>query len=125
MGSALCEDYTCYGWGVNLAARFMTSARDGEIWVDERIVQRTSKRFNVEYVGEQNFKGFAQKQKVYALKGRKAATDPFYQGRLAGRDNEIQKLADSIEPLWRAGVCGHNRHLGRSGDRQESPCSRI
>jgi class 3 adenylate cyclase/tetratricopeptide (TPR) repeat protein len=115
VGSALCEDYTCYGWGVNLAARFMTSARDGEIWVDERIVQRTSKRFNVEYVGEQNFKGFAEKQKVYALKGRKAAADPFYQGRLAGRDNELQKLANSVEPLWRGEYAGITAIWGEAG----------
>src|SRR5262249_44679382 len=23
LGSPMCEDYTCYGWGINLASRFM------------------------------------------------------------------------------------------------------
>ncbi|NJC98019.1 MAG: hypothetical protein FIB03_17070, partial [Anaerolineae bacterium] len=29
LGSELCEDYTCYGWGVNLASRFMMTAPEG------------------------------------------------------------------------------------------------
>ncbi len=55
LGSALCEDYTCYGWGVNLAARFMMTAPDGDIWVDDRIAQRVSQRFAMDYVGSQRF----------------------------------------------------------------------
>ena len=35
IGSALRGEYTCYGRGVNLAARFMTQAPRGEIWLDE------------------------------------------------------------------------------------------
>jgi predicted ATPase/class 3 adenylate cyclase len=115
VGSALFEDYTCYGWGVNLAARFMTGAKDGAIWLDERIVQRTSKVFNVEYIGEHSFKGFAQKQKVYILKGRKAEAESFYQGQLAGREVELQKLADSIEPLWRNEYAGVTVIWGEAG----------
>ncbi len=29
LGSTMCEDYTCYGWGVNLASRFMMGAPVG------------------------------------------------------------------------------------------------
>ncbi len=115
LGSALSEDYTCYGWGVNLAARFMAGAEDGEILLDERIVQRIRKIFNVEYAGDQNFKGFAKKQKVYVLKGRKAEAESFYQGRLAGREVELQQLADSIEPLWRTEYAGVTAIWGEAG----------
>src|SRR5215213_4460221 len=69
LGSSIYEDYTCYGWGVNLASRFMTKAQTGEIWVDERIARRVAKRFEVEFVGSQFFKGFASEQKVYLLRG--------------------------------------------------------
>jgi class 3 adenylate cyclase/tetratricopeptide (TPR) repeat protein len=109
IGGRLYETYTCYGRGINLAARFMMSALQNEIWLDERIVQRLRKRFNFDYVGEQNFKGFAQKQKVYVLRGRKSEADAVFQGRMAGRESEFQTLSDFVAPLWDgkyAGVIG-------------------
>ncbi|HEX8992755.1 MAG TPA: AAA family ATPase, partial [Anaerolineales bacterium] len=115
VGSALFEDYTCYGWGVNLAARYMMAAPDGAILLDERMVQRIIRSFSMEYVGEQAFKGFAQKQRVYVLKGRKAEVESFYEGRLAGRDAEIHKLAERIEPLWQARYAGVALIAGEAG----------
>ena len=115
MGSGLFEDYTCYGWGVNLAARFMMAAPEGAVWLDERIVQRIIRSFSVEYVGEQAFKGFAQRQRVYALKGRKAEVESFYEGRLAGRDAEMHALAEFIEPLWRTAYAGVVLVTGEAG----------
>jgi class 3 adenylate cyclase len=35
IGSSQREDYTAYGWGVNLAARMMERANEGEFWMDE------------------------------------------------------------------------------------------
>jgi predicted ATPase/class 3 adenylate cyclase len=109
IGGRLFEAYTCYGWGINLAARFMMSASQKEIWLDERIVQRIGKRFKFEHVGEQNFKGFAQKQNVYVLRGRKPAVEVFYQGKMVGRESEMKMLTDFVAPLWAgkyAGVIG-------------------
>lgn len=100
LGSALCEDYTCYGWGVNLAARFMTSAPMGEIWVDDRIAKRVSRRFEIDFVGSQHFKGFAADQKVHCLRGHKKIIEPMYHGELVGRDVELEQLRHFTEPLW-------------------------
>lgn len=115
VGSALFEDYTCYGWGVNLAARLMTSAPDGEIWIDDGIVQRASKAFEADLLGEQAFKGFAQKQRVYKLTGRRVAADALYAGVLAGRDAELKVLADRMEPLWRGEYAGITLIRGEAG----------
>lgn len=109
IGGRLYETYTCYGWGINAAARFMMGASQSDIWLDERIFQRVSNRFNFEYVGEQNFKGFTQKQKVYVLRGRKSEVEMHFQGKMAGRESELQMLADFVAPLWEgkyAGVIG-------------------
>ena len=48
-GSPLREEYTAYGRGVNLAARFMTAAPRDRIWVDEGIARRANKQFNIEF----------------------------------------------------------------------------
>src|SRR5215207_6358116 len=87
LGSVMCEDYTCYGWGVNLASRFMTSAPVGEILIDDRIVRRVSRRFDTEFIGSQFFKGFAAEQKVHRLLRHKQTFEPVYHGELVGRES--------------------------------------
>jgi len=106
LGSDLCEDYTCYGWGVNLAARFMMSAPDGEIWVDDRIAQRVSSRFALDYVGSQRFKGFAAEQKVHVLRHRKMESEVIYQGEMVGREDELIRMEKFIDPLWQGKFAG-------------------
>ena len=100
LGSAVCEDYTCYGWGVSLASRFMMSAPIGQIWVDDRIARRVSRRFETEFIGSQRFKGFAAPQKVLLLRGYKQKAEAVYQGELVGREEELAQLASFAEPLW-------------------------
>lgn len=106
LGSGMCEDYTCYGWGINLASRFMMSAASGETWVDDRIARRVSRRFEIEFLGNQLFKGFAAEQKVHRLRGRKQTLEPVYQGELAGRGDELEQLSAFIKPLWQNKFAG-------------------
>lgn len=106
LGSTMCEDYTCYGWGVNLASRFMMTAPAGEIWVDDRIARRVSRRFDIEYIGSQLFKGFAAEQRVHRLLRRKQTTEPIYHGEMVGREAELARLASFTEPLWRGEFAG-------------------
>src|SRR5215208_767936 len=106
LGSSMCEDYTCYGWGVNLASRFMMSAPIGETWVDDRIARRVSKRFEIEFIGSQLFKGFAVEQRVHDLSGHKQTLVPLFQGELVGREDELAQLVRFLEPLWQNKFAG-------------------
>ena len=106
LGSSMYEDYTCYGWGVNLASRFMTSAPVGEIWVDDRIARRVSNWFEIEFLNSQSFKGFAAPQKVHLLHRHKPTAEPTYQGELVGREQEFAELAHFLEPLWENNFAG-------------------
>lgn len=109
VGSRLFETYTAYGWGVNLAARFMMNATEGDVWLDERIYQRVKSRFYADFIAEQSFKGFAQRQKVYLLRGRKSGAEAYFRGRMVGRERELQALTEFVQPLWDgqyAGVAG-------------------
>lgn len=115
LGSVMCEDYTCYGWGVNLASRFMMNAPDGAIWVDDRIARRISNRFELEYVGEQQFKGFSLFQKVHRLRRYDFGIESVYQGELIGRENELAQLEDFVKPLWRGEFAGVHLILGDAG----------
>ncbi len=106
IGSDLAEEYTAYGRGVNLAARFMTSAPRGEIWVDESAARLADKRFELEYVGEQRFKGFAQPQKVYALLERKEEIEVLFDGKLVGREREMGRLHGFVQPIFEGAYPG-------------------
>ena len=115
LGSEMCEDYTCYGWGVNLASRFMMSAPAGRIWVDERVARRVSQQFDVEYLGSQPFKGFAVEQKVYLLRDRVPGFDMIYQGEMVGREAELKRLEDFVMPLWDGKFAGVLSVTGDAG----------
>lgn len=106
MGSGLREDYTAYGWGVNLAARMMEHSRHGELWMDSEVARRAERAFRVRPLGEFAFKGFQQKQSVFALVGRKHSVDIVYQGQLVGRKRELDALAVFLEPV------NHGRFAG-------------
>lgn len=106
IGGRLHEEYTCFGRGVNLAARFMTAAPRGEIWVDEPVAERAAGKFEIEFVEERAFKGFAQPQKVFALYERKAEPRPFFRGALAGREEDLAALRAFLAPLFRGQFAG-------------------
>jgi len=114
LGSAMCEDYTCYGWGVNLASRFMVSAPMGDIWVDERIARRVKNRFDFEFQGAQYFKGFSAEQKVFSFSGRKSQ-ELFHQGEFVGRELELPRLIDCVQQLWQGQFAGVTVIWGDAG----------
>lgn len=99
IGSPLHEEFTCYGNGVNLAARFMTSAPPGEIWLDAAIAKRSETQFTLQFEGNRQFKGFAEAQPVYQLLGRQETAVPIFSGQLLGRQTEIAHLEAFVRPL--------------------------
>ncbi len=103
VGSALAEEYTCYGRGVNLAARHMLAAAWGEIWLDGKTASRAEQQFDLSFSGERPFKGFQAPQPVYLLNGRRenAVVTP-YSGALVGRGAELEQLHNWLAP-WRNG----------------------
>ncbi len=115
LGSIMCEDYTCYGWGVNLASRFMMKAPTGEIWIDDRIARRISSRFVIEYVGTQRFKGFSAEQRVNRLKSYNLNAESAYLGEMIGREREVSQLQKFIDPIWKGDFAGVLLVLGEAG----------
>ncbi len=114
LGSGMCEDYTCYGWGVNLASRLMMTAPESAVWIDERVARRVKNRFDFEYQGAQSFKGFSAEQKVYSLTGRKSQ-EVFHQGEQVGREAELAQLVESVRPLWEGNFAGLTVIWGDAG----------
>lgn len=115
IGSELSEEYATFGRGVNLAARFMTSAPAGEIWVDEFVARRARANFDFEYVEARNFKGFAQPQKVFTVLGRKPAREMEYSGEMVGRESETNELEAHLRPIFNRQYAGLMLVFGEPG----------
>lgn len=115
IGSALSEEYATFGRGVNLAARFMTSAPAGEIWVDEFVARRARVNFDFEYVEARDFKGFAQPQKVFTVLGRKPAREMEYSGEIVGREGETSELEAHLRPIFNQQYAGLLLVFGEPG----------
>ena len=115
IGSSQREDYTAYGWGVNLAARMMERAGSGEYWMDEEVSRRAAKHFNFKSRGVQRFKGFKDELKVFALIGRKNLVETVYQGQLVGRSKELESLEFFIQPLKQRQFAGVMVLKGEAG----------
>lgn len=115
IGGARAEEYTCYGRGVNLAARLMTASSPGEILLDEEIARRAEQRFELEFVGERSFKGFAAKQSVYQLLDRKEGHDSLFRWPLVGRERELRQLEAFLQPLSQGDCAGAAIILGEAG----------
>lgn len=113
IGSRLAEEYAAYGRGVNLAARFMTAAPRGELWVDEQVARKAEGTFELEYLGEKLFKGFAQPQKVFLLLERKEQSEIAYDGDLVGRSFELAMIDGFTQPILTGKFAGA---LGVFGD---------
>lgn len=115
MGAPMREDYTAYGWGVNLAARLMEYANVGEIWLDEEIASRADAHFHVKFLDEYAFKGFAKKQGTWRLGEKKQIEEKIYHGNLIGREQEMKALAEFFEPLQRGKYAGVVMVRGEAG----------
>lgn len=115
IGSSLREEYTCFGRGVNLAARFMTHAARGEIWLDEAVAQRAELNYDLAFEGAMNFKGFSEPQKVYVLFERREEVEALFQGALVGRSEELTQLNKFVAPLWEGHYAGVMLIRGEAG----------
>jgi predicted ATPase/class 3 adenylate cyclase len=116
IGSELAEEYTCYGRGVNLAARQMTSAGWGEIWLDGETAQRAAIEFAVEAVGARTFKGFAEPQEIYLLQGRREKRESRFEDKpLIGRQQELDALKKAVQPIFNGQFAGSITIIGEAG----------
>lgn len=115
IGSPLHVEFTCYSSGVNLAARFMASAPDGEIWIDEATAKRARARFELHPNGARWFKGFALAQPVFQLIERRDAAVPLFIGTLSGRTAELAQLSAFLKPIEDGRFAGALRIVGEAG----------
>jgi len=116
IGSAKRSEYTCYGIYVALAARQMTTARWGEILLDDFTAAQARKDFHVTAYGWHKFKGFVEEHPVYLLnRQRKRMNEGQDRVPLIGRKYELAQLYAHVQPIFQGKFGGVVIIMGEAG----------
>lgn len=113
--STLRQEYSCYGQGVNLAARLMAAAPWGAIWLDDGAARQALPRFRLVRQGMLAFKGFSEPLPVFVLAGRKPVLRARHHGGMVARQREMAMLAKWIQPQGNGRSPGIAHIYGEAG----------
>ncbi len=122
--------FTCLGDAVNLAARLMSKAPPGSIYVNGEVARAVEDRFEVHAVGEMALKGKAKQVTVHAVTGvrhRVADRQRRYTLPMVGRDAEMAELTDARDAVLdgRGQVVGIAAEAGRGKSRLVAELARA
>lgn len=117
IGSSLREEFTCYGHRVNMAARLMSKAPWGSIWLDETILPHAQSDFLISHYDNIPLKGVRSLQPVYALRGwqKEIEQTAQYTTKIIGRIREMAQLHNSILPIFHQQFAGVITIYGEAG----------
>ena len=114
-GHAQRQTFTCLGDAVNVAARLMTAAPPGAIYVAETVRRAAGDGFTWETLAPITVKGKAEALPVFALrdgKRRPTRSHAAPASRLVGRSVELEALRGSLDSV----LHGDGRVVGLAGD---------
>ncbi|HUN22277.1 MAG TPA: tetratricopeptide repeat protein [Anaerolineales bacterium] len=116
VGSALAQEYTCYGSAVNLAARLLQAANWGEILLTEEATRAVSGQFHSLPDRWLKPKGWQKPMQVWRL-GELAGMrpTPAYLTAWQGRSQELRQIQDWLSPLAQHQPAGLIRIEGAAG----------
>ena len=89
IGNELRSTYTVLGDNVNMAARLMSMAKWGDIFICENTGMKIHGKFEVDYMGTFSVKGKKNSIPVYSLKRKiKIINEFLYENQFIGREKE-------------------------------------
>ncbi len=111
-GEERCQ-YAAVGDRINIAARAMMRADWGEVLVDSEV--QKSRQFQFKFKGNLTYKGLQQRVPTYQLLGKSPDHRPSFEGKIIGREKELEEAAKAIKNILQSGAGGILNLLGEAG----------
>lgn len=116
IGSDKCFSYTCLGDSVNFASRIATRCQWGDVWMSEKVAESIQSYYQSVSMGLKKFKGKKNKQTIFKLKDKTNLPLNFqFPGQFMGREKELKKLTEYIQPITKGKFGGIVHIKGEAG----------
>lgn len=115
VGSSIRAGYEVLGNAVNLSARIAMESSWGDIWVCESIHKHAERDYNLEFMGQFEFKGISGENRVFCLQDKKSFSSQRYEGKFYGRQDEKKNIQKYISPVFNGEFSGILYIYGEAG----------
>ena len=116
VGSSERITYTALGDVVNLSARFMSTAKDGQLLISQKISTAIEREFKTNFIGKKSFKGKTEEIKVYEIIEKIYFEDEgLHTGNFVGRKKEFNELNQLCKPFFNKKFSGFIYIYGAAG----------
>lgn len=114
-GGKAYSEYGCVGDALNTAARIVSQAQWGQIWLDESVARELHVSYTLKALGEFKFKGKQKAQPLFQLTGAMSHNDSVPVRGFVGREQELAHCRDALAPIFNGRFAGLTTIQGEAG----------
>ncbi len=114
-GGEAYSEYGCVGDALNTAARIVSQAQWGQIWLDETVARELNISYVVQSLGEFQFKGKQKPKSLFRLMGMASSVENLPVTGLVGRQQEMTQCREALAPIFNGRFAGIITIQGEAG----------
>lgn len=114
-GGTAYSEYGCVGDALNTAARIVSQAQWGQIWLDDMVARELHISYTFQALGEFQFKGKQKPKSLFRLVGMSSNVERLPVSGLIGRQPEMTQCHEALAPIFNGRFAGIITIQGEAG----------